>query len=70
MKLHYNIACRHCGAHTEYITTTNRRTQFIDNIELSMHIDTECAIRCPVCRSRLNSSEAEFRAQVSVVREA
>ena len=31
-----------------------------------MHLDTECAIRCPVCRAKLNTSMADFRAQVRV----
>ena len=36
--------------------------------ELVRHIDTECALRCPVCRARLNTSEAQFREQVTIVR--
>jgi hypothetical protein len=41
-----------------------------DNLDELQHIDTECAIRCPVCRSKLNTSEADFRAQVKLTRTA
>jgi hypothetical protein len=41
-----------------------------DNIQEAVHIDTECAIRCPVCRARLNTSQTEFLSQVSISLEA
>ena len=70
MKLTYDIECRHCGAHTRHSTTVYYPTLSIEQIEARMHNDTECAIRCPVCRYRLNSSEEEFRSQVHITREA
>ena len=70
MKLNYTIDCNHCGAHTEYSTTIYSRTLSGEDVEHKMHIDTECAMRCPVCRYRLNSTEAEFYSQVHVTREA
>lgn len=65
MGLNYVINCHACGTHSEYHTTTNFRGRSID-LRLSEHVDTQCAIRCPVCRARLNKSEADFRAQVSI----
>lgn len=65
MGVNYSIDCRHCGEHTDYMVATNiymRPTR----VELHQHIDTECAIRCPKCRSRLNSSYEEFRSQVKI----
>lgn len=70
MSLNYTIDCRHCGNHTQFEFYTNNRTMRHDNIDAIMHIDTECAIRCPICRSKLNTSEADFRAQVKVARTA
>ena len=70
MGLNYTINCRHCGTHTELHTTTNRRTVYIAGEHLTDHIDTEYAIRCPICRSKLNSSEADFRSQVTIRLEA
>lgn len=66
MSIYYTIDCRHCGSHTTYEGYANLRS--ISRTELSklQHIDTEEAIRCPKCRSRLNTTEAEFRAQVKV----
>ena len=70
MKLNYTIDCRHCGTHTEYSVNSYYATlcdaEFIGN----MHIDTECAMRCPACRYRLNTTEADFLAQVHITREA
>lgn len=31
------------------------------------HIDTEFAMRCPVCMKRLNRTEQEFREQIEMV---
>ena len=70
MRLSYIIDCHHCGGHYEYSTTTNVRRLALDDMRLDDHIDTECAMRCPACRSRLNSSVADYRAQVKVVRQA
>jgi hypothetical protein len=70
MKLNYVINCSHCGAHTEYSTTRYYRNMSAEDIDSRMHIDTECAMRCPVCRYRLNTSEADFRSQVHITREA
>ena len=64
MGLNYAIDCRACGAHTEYRTTINASE--VAYTRLVEHVDTECAIRCPVCRARLNKSEAEFLDQVSI----
>ncbi len=70
MKLNYTIDCRHCGTHTEYSVNSYYATlcdaEFVGN----MHIDTECAMRCPACRYRLNTTEADFLAQVHITREA
>ncbi len=70
MSLNYTIDCRHCGNHTNFEFYTNSRTMRHDNLDELQHIDTECAIRCPVCRSKLNTSEADFRAQVKLTRTA
>lgn len=70
MSIYYTIDCRHCGHHNHYEWYTNSRTMRHENIDQMMHVDTEFAIRCPICRSKLNTSEADFRAQVKVTREA
>lgn len=70
MSINYTIDCRHCGNHTSYVFYTNPRTMRHDKLEELQHIDTECAIRCPICRSKLNTSEADFRAQVKLERTA
>lgn len=66
MSLNYTIDCRHCGNHSQFEFYTNSRTMRHQDINSVMHIDTECAIRCPICRSKLNTSEADFKAQVKV----
>ena len=67
MGVNFTIECRNCGAHSEHSAYTNLRTMRYDNIQEAVHIDTECAIRCPVCRSRLNTSEEDFKSQVKMV---
>ncbi len=64
MGVHYTIDCNHCGGHTEYMIMTNGRTPRSQQRVGQMHIDTECAMRCPVCRARLNNTEEEFYSQV------
>jgi hypothetical protein len=66
MGLNYTIDCRRCGSHSEHYTYTDVRTMRYDDLYEHMHLDTECAIRCPVCRAKLNTSMADFRAQVRV----
>ncbi|MBR2866817.1 MAG: hypothetical protein IKC12_03755 [Alistipes sp.] len=66
MGLYYTIDCCHCGSHTEFRASTNRRTRYIDVHHLADNIDTECAIRCPVCRSKLNTSRHDFLQQVKI----
>lgn len=65
MGLNYIIECRACGSHSEYRTTINV-CGVNTHLHLTDHVDTECAIRCPVCRAKLNKSEADFRQQVSI----
>jgi hypothetical protein len=65
MGLNYAIDCCSCGTHSEYRTTINIRGGEA-NLNFANHVDTECAIRCPVCRARLNKSEVEFHRQVSI----
>ena len=65
MGLNYKIDCRRCGNHSEYKTTITLKNSA--HMSLAEHVDTECAIRCPVCRARLNSSEAEFHEQVKII---
>ena len=65
MGLNYAIDCSACGAHSEYHTTINVRSTN-SYLHIAEHIDTECAIRCPVCRARLNNSVAEFHKQVTI----
>lgn len=67
MGVNYTIECRCCGAHSEHYAYTNPRTLRYDDLGAVMHIDTEYAIRCPVCRSRLNTTEDEFKQQVKMV---
>ena len=66
MSINYTTDCRHCGGHSDYQQYTNPRTMRHDDINALMHVDTECAIRCPVCRARLNNSVAEFHQQVTI----
>lgn len=67
MGLNYIINCSHCGSHTEYRTKVGSAALAKDE-NLYSHIDTQCAMRCPVCRSRLNGSQSEFRSQVQIVK--
>ena len=66
MGLNYIINCSHCGSHTEYRTTLPRTAVKVDRANLYSNIDTQCAIRCPKCRSRLNNSASEFLSQVEI----
>ena len=66
MGLNYIINCTHCGSHTEYRTSLPRSASHVDRARLYSNIDTECAIRCPKCRSRLNNSVGEFFSQVEI----
>lgn len=68
MGLNYIINCTHCGSHTEYSTKVRGSALAMDENNIYNHIDTQCAMRCPVCRSRLNSSQSEFRRQVQIVK--
>ena len=67
MGLNYIINCTHCGAHTEYRTTLPRSASKFDKASIYSNVDTECAIRCPKCRSRLNNTASEFVSQVEIV---
>lgn len=66
MGLNYIINCTHCGSHTVYKTTLPRTGAKIDSSRIYSNVDTECAIRCPKCRSRLNNSASEFFSQVEI----
>lgn len=66
MSVTYNIDCHHCGRHTEHTTWIDRNAANRPIEELTMNVDTECAIRCPVCRAKLNSSVEAFRRQVTI----
>lgn len=68
MGLNYIINCMHCGSHTEYRTKVGGALSMVDEANLYSHVDTQCAMRCPVCRSRLNSSQSDFRNQVQIVK--
>lgn len=68
MSINYQIDCRHCGGHSEYMAYTDYRTGCNIAAAGELHIDLECDIRCPICRRRLNTSEADYREQVKVVR--
>ena len=68
MDLVYNIDCKHCGSHSEYTTWLDRRSAQHGDEEFALHIDTECAIRCPICRAKLNTTPAAFRSQVTILR--
>ena len=70
MGLNYTIDCRACGSHTEFSTTMRCQADATSALHIADHIDTECAIRCPVCRARLNTSQTEFLSQVSISLEA
>lgn len=63
----YIIDCNHCGSHSEYDTYALLPAGWSCDDLLACRVDTEYAIRCPACRSRLNTSEHDFRAQVRVV---
>ena len=64
MGLIYNIHCNVCGSHTDYRTTIFGLSS--SEQLLNQHIDTQCAIRCPVCRAKLNTSESDFMEQVTI----
>ena len=66
MSVNYNIDCNHCGAHSEYTTWLDRGLVHHTIEEMTQHVDIECAIRCPVCRAKLNSSAEAFRRQVTI----
>ena len=66
MRLNYVINCTHCGSHTEYKTSLPRTATKLDRASIYSNIDTECAIRCPKCRSRLNTSVSAFFSQVEI----
>ena len=66
MRLNYIINCTHCGSHTEYKTSLPRTASNIDRANIYSNIDTECAIRCPKCRARLNTSATAFLSQVEI----
>lgn len=66
MSINYTIECRHCGIHTSFEYHTTRRITEDRNLDEQMYIDTECAIRCPHCRARLNGSVEEFRSQITI----
>ncbi len=66
MSVTYNIDCQHCGSHSEYATWLDSSSARHGVDELVRNIDTECAIRCPVCRAKLNSSADAFRRQVTI----
>ncbi|MBO7282444.1 MAG: hypothetical protein J6U73_03450 [Alistipes sp.] len=66
MRLNYIINCTHCGLHTEYKTSLPRTATKLDRASIYSNIDTECAIRCPKCRSRLNTSVSAFFSQVEI----
>lgn len=70
MGLNYIINCNHCGSRTEYYTKLACKVDAMSDANLYSHIDMQCAIRCPICRSRLNSSESAFRSQVEIVKMA
>ena len=70
MSINFTIECRHCGTHTIVESYANCNTVRSVNAKREIHIDTECAIRCPNCRSRLNTTEADFRSQVKFVCES
>lgn len=67
MSINFAIECRHCGAHTIVESYVSCRTMRNIDENRTIHIDTQCAIRCPNCRSRLNTSEEEFLSQVTVM---
>ena len=66
MGLNYIINCIHCGSHTEHKTSLPRTATKLNKERIYSNIDTECAIRCPKCRSRLNNSASEFFSQVEI----
>lgn len=66
MGLNYIINCSHCGSRTEYKTALPRSASMVDAANIYSNIDTECAIRCPKCRARLNNSANEFFSQVQI----
>lgn len=68
MGVRYDIDCKHCGSHSEYTTWLDRSAAIQSLDSLLSHIDTECAIRCPVCRAKLNTTIDAFRSQVTMMR--
>lgn len=68
MSVNYNIDCQHCGSHSQYTTWLDSSSLRYTLEQMTQHIDTECAIRCPVCRAKLNSSADAFRRQVTISR--
>ena len=61
----YKIRCKHCGAQIDRFTDVNYgvSSQCVGRNE---YVETEIAIRCPVCHKRLNRTMEEFHEQVEV----
>lgn len=66
METTYRIRCRHCGTLLPQNADSNLGA-IARCANSDCHIDTEFAMRCPVCMKRLNRTEQEFKEQIEMV---
>ena len=62
----YKIRCKHCGSKIDRFVKAD-----FGVLPMGMgcgcgYVETETAIRCPACHSKLNTTKEEFQAQVEV----
>ena len=64
----YKIRCKHCGAQFSHSANTSYGlfSICIGSIDRLGEIETQSAMRCPVCLKRLNTTPEEFNEQVKV----
>ena len=66
MGIIYSIKCSRCGSLTKHYNAADAGTVLACENGKRPHVETDYAIRCPVCMHRLNTSEEDFFAQVEM----
>ena len=61
----YRIHCAHCGTQFEQTSPCSFGLP-APSAGCGDYVETQTAIRCPVCLKRLNASQEVFRRQVEV----
>ncbi len=62
----YTIRCRHCGAQFDHYMQPGYGVLPPCIGCGDDFVETQTAIRCPVCRRRLNTTQEEFNEQIEV----